>query len=524
MVNNETIKIKKKSILYIVNILIWIALSFFGITSIVNNLNSNGELTNPIAIFLLVVNMIFIVYFWLNGLKDIVYTFAFYIKKYRIIFNEMRLLKEPLKEKYVNAKVLLLYCTCDDFIEDSLFQSMQQDYDNYHVVILDDSHNDEFKNKINEFSRKYNIEIVRRKDREGFKAGNLNNYLSNKEDYDFFVVLDSDEIIPNDFIKKSLHYFSHYENIGILQANHISTRNKTKFMERFSVGVDAHWATYQSIKERYGFLSFLGHGAMISKECYDSVGGFPNIVAEDIAFTVEARLKGYYAVFANMIICQEEYPIDYFAFKKRHLRWTAGNLEFIKNYSSKIFPSKKMTWFEKLDIFLFTYSLPMASVFFLFLTINLIILPVLGYNAGYPMWLMIPTMIFLLAPMINDSVYLMGKMTPFKYIRYLFSSFLLYGSLYWLSFYGATRAWFGKKATFVVTPKKEESYTLFELIKGNIPEIVFSITLLIISLTFTKSFLPVILIIIPSLSGVYLASLYKQKTRKKKRKKIDERL
>jgi len=513
---------KKKNTVYILILSVWGILSFFGIYSFVKNIQDMYSWKQGFIVALLVLNMIFIVYFWLNGTKDIIYTLFYYIKeKKRRHSEETKILEMPLKERYKNSKVFLLYCTCNDFIEDSLLKSMQQTYKNIEVVILDDSKEQKYIDRINTFAVQHSVEVVRREDREGFKAGNLNNFLNtqNKNSCDFFVILDSDEIIPKDFVAESLHYFSYYPKLGILQASHISTRNRTKFMDRFSIGVDSHWPTYQTIKENYGFLSLLGHGAMISFECFEDVGGFPLLVAEDISFTIEARLKGYEIGFANEIICEEEYPIDYYAFKKRHLKWTGGNLEFIKNYTSKIIKSKNMKWYEKLDVFLFTYSLPLSSVFFLFLSINLVLLPWLGVGAVYPLWLMTPTTIFLLSPMINDFVFLTKKTKPSKYIQYFLSSFLLYGSLYWLSFYGATKAWMGVKAKFLVTPKEEKNYTTKEILLGNIQEILFAVSLIVISILLTHSLLPVILIAIPSLSGCYLTLLSKKlKPRKLKSK------
>ncbi|MGG5318507.1 glycosyltransferase [Enterococcus sp. AZ072] len=505
-------EIKKNGSLYIWILIVWGTLSAFGLVAFINTILQNRAMHVSVwTIILLIVNTIFILYFWLNGTKDIVYIFFYQFKYKKMQRQELKVLETELLPKYKDARVLLLYCTCNDFIEESLFASMNQKYSNYKTVILDDSSENQYKERIDNFAQLHSIEVIRRENRKGYKAGNLNNYLVGREDYDFFVILDSDEIIPEHFIAKALQYFSYYPEVGLLQANHISTRNRTKFMERFSVGVDAHWPTYQAMKERYGFMSFLGHGAMISKECFESVERFPHLVAEDLCFSIEAKIKGYFTAFSTFIVCEEEYPVDYFAFKKRHLKWTGGNLEFISNYAKKLFYSKNLRWFEKLDVVLFTFSLPMSTVFFLFLIINLILLPLLGVSAGYPLWLMTPTIIFLYAPTINDMVYLLGRYPFFKSIGYLFSAFLLYGSLYWISFYGATKAWIGIKPKFIVTPKENRQYSLVEIINGNIQEILFSLGLMVLSVWFTKSLLPVILIVLPSLSGIYLTSLCKEK-------------
>ncbi|MGP1413919.1 MAG: glycosyltransferase [Bacillales bacterium] len=323
-----------------------------------------------------------------------------------------------------------------------------------------------------------------------------------KGSYDYCVILDSDEIIPDDFIKSALKYFYYYDNIGIVQGNHVSNRNKNLFMKLFHIGVNSHWPTYQGVKNRFGFTSMLGHGAMIKRECYESVGGFPPLVAEDLCLSIELRNKGYFVMYAPEIICMEEYPIDYFAFKKRHSKWTQGNLEFIKKYNSKIFKSK-MHWYEKFDIILFTYNLPLTAFFSFYIFINIIILPMLGVNLSsiYNFWMLIPTIIFFFSPTINDFISWAFKLNPLRFISYFISVIILYGSMLGISLGSTLLGMFGKKAKFIVTPKSSDKVTIFKALKFHTPCILFSTILLAISLFFTKSILPVILIV----SGGYLS-------------------
>lgn len=63
----------------------------------------------------------------------------------------------------------------------------------------------------------------------GYKAGNLNNYLQGRTDYDYFVVLDSDEVIPPDYIAKVLKYFNYNRNCGAVQAKHIAKKGENVF-------------------------------------------------------------------------------------------------------------------------------------------------------------------------------------------------------------------------------------------------------------------------------------------------------
>ncbi len=451
---------------------------------------------------LVAMSSLFIAYFWLNGAKDLIYTFYYYLSRKKLGQLPARAAWPRRFGVETRPRVVMVYCTYNDFNADSLAACMRQEYPFHKVVILDDSTDPAYKRDIDAFAAQHRVRVVRRKDHIGFKAGNLNNYLR-KADYDFFVILDSDEIIPPNFITRALDYFAADDTVGIVQANHHATRNRNKFMNLFAIGVNSHWPTYQAVKHHHGFLSLLGHGAMVSKECYEAAGGFPHLVAEDLCFSIEARHRGYFVAFAPDILCEEEYPISYLAFKKRHSKWTQGNMEFIKRYTGRILRAR-MAWFEKLDIVLFTYSLPLTAFFALYVVINVILLPMLHYRVVYPTWLLIPTVVFLLAPMLNDIFFHWRKINPFRLAWYLLHTFLLYGSMFFISLMSSMESIFGK-SVFLVTPKDQTHVSLGEAFRANKGEILFAGVLFAISVTLDKSPLPTLLIVVPCLLSIYLA-------------------
>jgi cellulose synthase/poly-beta-1,6-N-acetylglucosamine synthase-like glycosyltransferase len=493
---------KKSASLYVIIIACWlslVSLTFASFIQAVHNSESHGLL---VAI-LVSLSTAFIVYFWLNGMKDLIYTFYYFMRRSHFTLppeGEWR----KLNGNNANKKVIAVYCTCNDFNSASLKACMSQDYPNISYVILDDSNDEVFMKQVDEFAQANNIEVVRRANRIGYKAGNLNNYLKDA-DFDYFIILDSDEIIPSYFVTRCFDYFAFYSNAGIVQANHIATRNRNKFMRIFAIGVDSHWPTYQTVKHYHGFLSLLGHGAMISHACYDAAGGFPHLVAEDLCMSIEARNKGFFTAFAPDITCEEEYPISYLAFKKRHSKWTQGNMEFIKKYTWRILRSK-MTWFEKLDIVLFTYSLPLSAFFALYIVINVILLPVLNYKIVYPIWLLIPTLAFLLAPMMNDIIFYGRKVRPHRLIWYLLHTVLLYGSMLFTSLRASIKSTFGK-AVFLVTPKEHDHLTKSMALATNRGEILFGICILVVAFIFNHTIFSTVIIAIPALFSVYLARM-----------------
>ncbi|MEY9997863.1 cellulose synthase/poly-beta-1,6-N-acetylglucosamine synthase-like glycosyltransferase [Streptomyces sp. V4I8] len=444
---------------------------------------------------------LFISYFWLNGIKDLLYTLAFH--RYRDQLQP----KVPAQTRADGnwPRTILVYCTCDDFCAESLEASMRQDAPMVTTVILDDSKTDEFRRQVDEFAADHGVEVIRRTDRVGFKAGNLNNFLR-QADFDYFVILDSDEIIPPNFVTRCLDYFEHYPNAGIVQANHVATRNRNTFMRRFHPGVASHWLAYQCVKNRFGFLSLLGHGAMVSASCYRAAGGFPHLVAEDLCFSIEARAAGYLTVFAPDIVCEEEFPVSYLAFKRRHNKWTQGNMEFIKKYTWRIL-SSPMRWFEKMDIVMFSYSLPLTSLFSLYVVINVIVLPALNYSVHWPLWMLVPTVLFIVAPMLNDILSLRKTMRAGALSSYLLHTVLLFGSMFFTSLRASFKSLFGS-SVFLVTPKQGTRVTWRHAVRSNWPDLLFAVALTATCLWFTHSVLPVLLITVPTTAALYLARMH----------------
>ncbi len=506
---------KKSPALYITMLLIWTALTVLLWTNFIPNIvrvpflegRQIGRGMEIGAKILLLFNGVFISYFWLNGVKDFLYVLWYYIFRKRLYKRYYEVIDVDVSR--AKDKILMVYCTCNDFDGESLERSLKQNYAHFDVVILDDSTTEEYKQKINEFALAKGIKVVRRSDRKGFKAGNINHYLQSSEcrekGYDYYVILDSDEILPENYLYESLKYFYAYDNVGIVQANHISDRNRNFFMKLFHVGVNSHWPTYQTMKHFYGFSTMLGHGAMLKRDCYEKAGGFPPLVAEDLCLSIEARSFGYYVAFAPNIVCREEYPVDYVAFKKRHSKWTQGNLEFIKKYTGAISQSK-MHWFEKMDIVLFTYNLPLTAVFAFFIFANLMIAPLLGINVGavYAAWMIIPTIIFFFSPMLNDFITWSFRLPVWRTLVYTFSVVMLYGSMLTTSLISATLGIFGKKAKFIVTPKSSQEIGVPFALKFQWKEILFSTILLAISIFFHRGILPVLLIIVTGYSSIVL--------------------
>ena len=374
--------------------------------------------------------------------------------------------------------VAILYTTCNDFVEESVLSCVRQDYPNYTVYILDDSSSPEYQARVDAFAARFPglAEVVRRPKREGFKAGNMNYCLSEAATEEpYFAIADADEILPPDFLRKLVPVMEADPLCGFTQANHRANPGaESSLAQAMGIGVDLHWKWYQPLRNNYGFVMFLGHGALLRRKCWEEVGGFPDIVSEDLGFAIEIREKGYRGRFVEDVVCYEDFPDTVRAFRIRHMKWTRGTSEFLAKKMGWLLKAKNISWTEKLDILFPTLNLPLTLVYFLFMiNANLIlpcffgqsadvtfvlagrewVLPVMsmdtGFQAIYDWDFFAITMLAFFAPVLCFIIGLARQ--PARLFRFLSQSTVLYAALSPLSSIGVLAYMVSGKATFLVT-------------------------------------------------------------------------
>jgi cellulose synthase/poly-beta-1,6-N-acetylglucosamine synthase-like glycosyltransferase len=150
--------------------------------------------------------------------------------------------------------VAVLYTTCNDFVEESVLSCVRQDYPHFKVYILDDSSDPQYQSRIDRFAAQYpkQVQVVRRSDRRGFKAGNLNHGLAQIAHEPLFALADADEILPPDFLSRLVPRLLADEQCGFIQSNHHSNPQDTSALARaMGIGVDIHWRWYQPLRNRF---------------------------------------------------------------------------------------------------------------------------------------------------------------------------------------------------------------------------------------------------------------------------------
>ena len=352
--------LKKSPMMVIVIFLLWITSIVVYGPRLMSTINS-GQ--NFMQVLLLIVFSAMLILFWLLASYFIsVLIFSFFSK--------------PVRESgsYTTSPwpgIAILYPTCNDFQNEAALTCLDQDYQDFHLFLLDDSYNKDFRDKVDAFHSQYpdRTTVIRRSDRKGFKAGNLNNAPNTIiVDFQFFAVVDADEKLPPDFLKRTVVHFNN-PGIAFVQANHLPGREQmTGFSRDISPTILPFWQIHCKTRNRFGFVAFVGHGALMIYSAWKSAGGFPEVITEDLAFSIELRKKGMQGIFLEDLYCHEDFPTTYLAFKKQQERYIIGTTQVILKNIRSVFSNKKIGFIEKFDFFMWCsplYIPPLALVFLL---------------------------------------------------------------------------------------------------------------------------------------------------------------
>ncbi|NUO01941.1 MAG: glycosyltransferase [Saprospiraceae bacterium] len=420
--------------------------------------------------------VLFIDFAWLYGLYNVtvvLFAWGYALKKKR----SGRIGNFQLPENHPLPPVAILYTTCNDFVEESVLSCVRQDYPNYTVYILDDSSSPEFQLRIDRFANRfrYKVKVIRRPDRRAFKAGNMNYGLENFVSEPYFAIADADEILPVDFLSKLVPVMEADPQCGFVQANHRANPDSESTLAKdLGVGIDLHWKWYQPLRNDFGFVMFLGHGALLRRKCWEEIGGFPEIVSEDLGYAINIREKGYRGRFVEDVVCFEDFPDTVRAFRIRHMKWTRGTCEFLKLKMMWLLRARNISWAEKLDILFPTLNLPLTILYFFFMIDANLMLPWFfgerqdltwvtggvefsmpiytlghGFDNIYSGDFFMITLLTFFAPVLCFLIGLARQ--PLKLFKFISHSTALYAALGPLSALGVITYFISGKAVFLVT-------------------------------------------------------------------------
>ncbi len=227
-------------------------------------------------------------------------------------------------------RVGLLYCVADDLDLPAMVASSAQDIE-VEVVVLDDSRDPATRAQLDAAAASHGWSVIRRRDRRGFKAGNLNHGLSRlRGRFDAYVLCDSDVVLPPDFVARTSPALAD-PTVAVVQGQPVARAGRTWFAHYFGPLLRTHLTVTRGGREGIGVVTLLGRGALVRAAALDDVGGVPEVVAEDLALTVALRRRGWRLVNVDVAFA-EDYPIDYRSFRTQMRKTAEGAVEFLRHH------------------------------------------------------------------------------------------------------------------------------------------------------------------------------------------------
>ena len=227
-----------------------------------------------------------------------------------------------------SPRVAILYLCKDDLSSASLECLLNIDYPLHDVFILDDSVNINIDPEISHLP----FRVVRRSDRRGYKAGNLNNWFKSfGPDYKYFIVLDSDSQISETFITEMLCYAEHFanNNIAIFQAQLcvLATPNPLSRYQNSMLQIQHEF--FSRIGNRISTVQNWGHNLLVRTSAIMQVNGFnENFIGEDVATSFDLYESGWLCRYVK-VPSWEEVPYSLTAFASKYVRTTMSNLQLL---------------------------------------------------------------------------------------------------------------------------------------------------------------------------------------------------
>lgn len=212
------------------------------------------------------------------------------------------------------------------------------------VQILDDSTDDTTKMCEEEAQllreQGFDIKVIHRTDRTGFKAGALENGTKSAKG-EFLFILDADFVPSRDVLQQMVHYFTD-PKVAMVQTRwgHINKGYSllTKVQAMF---LDGHLILEQTARSRSGrFFNFNGTAGIWRREAIADSGGWEHdTLTEDMDLSYRAQMRDWKFIYLKDVVTPAELPVDMNGFKSQQHRWAKGSIQTCKKMLAKVWRS-----------------------------------------------------------------------------------------------------------------------------------------------------------------------------------------
>jgi cellulose synthase (UDP-forming) len=184
-----------------------------------------------------------------------------------------------------------------------------------------------------------------RNGRSGAKAGNLNVALSRTEG-DVVVIFDIDHAPTPDFLQRTLGCFSDPE-VGFVQVALTFANSEQSWFARAASESCVDFFNPSSIgMDGLGSATLIGTNALIRRAALESIGGYQQGLAEDLATSIAIHGSGWKSVYVPEPLAPGLAPADPGAWFTQQFKWARGVFEVLLTSYFRLWP--RLRWGQRL--------------------------------------------------------------------------------------------------------------------------------------------------------------------------------
>jgi cellulose synthase/poly-beta-1,6-N-acetylglucosamine synthase-like glycosyltransferase len=304
------------------------------------------------------------------------------------------------------------------------------------------------------------IYVLRRQNREGYKAGALENGLKHATG-EFIAIFDADFLPQEDFLIHTLPWFERQTGVVQTRWGHIN-RDYSMLTKLQAFALDAHFSVEQTGRSAMGhFINFNGTAGIWRKACINDAGGWQHdTLTEDLDLSYRAQLKGWKFVYLEDVVSPAELPVNLHALKGQQFRWNKGGAENFRKNIYSIWKNKSISLMTKVHG---SVHLLNSSVFLCVLLAVVLSVPALyikqfnpQYNAAFNLGsvLIISTLALMIFYYHSFKQVQRSKfLKPIHFLWYFFRFLSISMGLSLHNSIAVIEGLSGKKSAFIRTPK-----------------------------------------------------------------------
>jgi cellulose synthase (UDP-forming) len=228
----------------------------------------------------------------------------------------------------------VLICTYNEdlaILERSILTSLAIDYPKFSVWVLDDGGRD----WLRDYCREVGANYVRRDDRRGAKAGNIDNGLSVSAlttNAPFILVLDADFAPQKDILKRTVGLFDD-SDVGVVQTpqfyyNADPVQHNLLVSESWVDDQRIFFDVMQPSKDAWGASFCVGTSFVVRRDAIEALGGFPkDTVTEDLHLTYALMKRGLRTIWLNERLSVGLSAESLASYITQRCRWCLGTIQ-----------------------------------------------------------------------------------------------------------------------------------------------------------------------------------------------------